>query len=70
MIRFTLPERQAVSLRVYNLLGEEVATLVDQIVSAGENVVEFKATGLPTGMYLYKLQAGSMTQTKRMMLVR
>ena len=45
MIRFTLPERQAVTLRVYNLLGEEVATLVNQIVNAGESVVEFKATG-------------------------
>ena len=70
MIHFTVPERQAVTLRVYNLLGEEVATLVDQVVNAGENVVEFKATGLATGMYLYKLQAGSAMQTKRMLLVR
>jgi hypothetical protein len=70
MIHFTVPERQAVTLRVYNLLGEEVATLVDQVVNAGENVVEFKATGLPTGMYLYKLQAGSAMQTRRMLLVR
>ena len=70
MIRFTLPERQAVTLRVYNLLGEEVATLVNQVVSAGESVVEFKATGLPSGMYLYKLQAGSAMQTRRMLLVR
>jgi hypothetical protein len=69
-IHFTVPERQAVTLRVYNLLGEEVATLVDQVVNAGENVVEFKATGLPTGMYLYKLQAGSAMQTRRMLLVR
>jgi hypothetical protein len=70
MIHFTVPERQAVTLRVYNLLGEEVATLVDQVVNAGENVVEFKATGLATGMYLYKLQAGSSMQTRRMLLVR
>jgi hypothetical protein len=70
MIRFALPDRQAVTLRVYNLLGEEVATIVNETLGAGEHVVEFNATGLATGMYLYKLQAGSMTQTKRMLLVR
>ena len=70
MIRFALPERQAVTLRVFNLLGEEVATIVNETLGAGEHVVEFNAKGLATGMYLYKLQAGSMTQTKRMLLVR
>jgi hypothetical protein len=70
MIRFALPERQAVTLRVYNLLGEEVATIVNGTLAAGEHVAEFSAKGLATGMYLYKLQAGSMTQTKRMLLVR
>jgi hypothetical protein len=70
MIRFALPERQTVTLRVFNLLGEEVATIVNETLGAGEHVVEFNAKGLATGMYLYKLQAGSMTQTKRMLLVR
>ena len=70
MIRFSLPERQTVSLRVYNLLGEEVASLVNETLTAGEHVVEFNAQGLASGMYLYKLQAGSLTQTKRMLLVR
>lgn len=69
-IRFALPDRQAVTLRVFNLLGEEVATIVNQTLGAGEHVVEFNATGLATGMYLYKLQAGSMTQTRRMLLVK
>lgn len=70
MIRFALPDRQAVSLRVYNLLGEEVASLVNETLNAGEHTVEFNAKGLASGMYLYKLQAGSMTQTRRMMLVK
>lgn len=69
-IRFTLPERQQVSLKVYNLLGEEVATLVDAPVEAGESSVEFTANRLPSGMYLYRLEAGSATQTRRMMLVK
>lgn len=69
-IRFTLPSSQQVTLRVYNLLGAEVATLVNQIVEAGESSVRFDGTGLPSGMYLYKLQAGGMTQTRRMMLVK
>ena len=69
-IRFTLPSSQQVTLKVYNLLGAEVATLVNQTVEAGESSVRFDGAGLPSGMYLYKLQAGAMTQTRRMMLVK
>ena len=69
-IRFSLPERQAVTLRVYNLLGEEVGMIVNETLGAGEHAVEFTAKGLATGVYLYKLQAGSMTQTRRMVLVK
>jgi hypothetical protein len=69
-IRFTLPSSQQVTLKVYNLLGAEVATLVNQTVEAGESSVRFDGAGLSSGMYLYKLQAGAMTQTRRMMLVK
>jgi len=69
-IRFALPERLTVSLRVYNLLGEEVASLVQETLNAGEHVVDFNASRLASGMYLYKLEAGSLMQVKRMMLVK
>lgn len=69
-IRFTLPSSQHVTLTVYNLLGEEVATLVDETVNAGESSVQFDASRLSSGVYLYKLQAGTSTQTRRMMLVK
>jgi len=69
-IRFTLPARQQVSLAVYNLLGAKVKVLVDGMVDAGESSVQFDGTGLASGVYLYKLQAGNMTQTRRMMLVK
>ncbi len=69
-IRFTLPERQKVTLKIYNLLGGEVATVVDQLVEAGESSVTFDARGLASGIYFYKLQAGSATQTRRMMLLK
>lgn len=70
VIRFTLPDRQQVSLKVFNLLGEEMATLVDQMVGPGEHAVTFDAARLATGVYLYRLQAGTATQTRRMVLVR
>ncbi len=69
-IRFTLPASGPVTLKVFNLLGEEVATLVNETVGAGESSVRFDGSGLASGMYLYRLQAGSSTQTRRMMLVK
>ncbi len=69
-IRFTLPDRQQVTLAVYNLLGERVATLVNGMVDAGESSVQFDGAGLASGVYLYKLQAGTSVQTRRMMLVK
>jgi len=69
-IRFTLPSSQHVTLKVYNLLGEEVATLVDEMIDAGESSVQFDGARLSSGVYLYKLQSGTSTQTRRMMLVK
>lgn len=69
-IRFTLPVREHVTLKVYNLLGGEVATLVNETVDAGESMVRFDGARLASGVYLYKLQAGNSTQTRRMTLVK
>jgi len=69
-IRFGLPERSAVTVKVFNLLGEEVATVVDGIYDAGERAVEFDAANLSSGVYVYRLQAGTFTQTRKMVVLR
>lgn len=69
-IRFTLPAREYVTLRVYNLLGQEVATLVNEALDAGESMVRFNGSRLSSGVYLYRLQAGGSTLTRRMTLVK
>ena len=57
-------------LVVYNLLGQEVAILVNEIRPAGNYEVQFDASKLPSGVYIYRLQAGSFNVTKKMILLR
>lgn len=57
-------------LKVFDVLGNEVATLVDGIKDAGYHTIEFNASRLSSGVYFYKLQAGSFAETKKMMLIR
>ena len=58
------------TLKVYDLLGREIVTLVNEYKPAGNYQVEFNATNLPSGTYFYKLQAGDYTQVRKMVLVR
>ncbi len=69
-IRFRVPEEGWVTLAVYDLLGREIATVVDGQKAPGSYAVEFDASGLASGLYVYRLTAGSYTQTRKMMLVR
>ena len=69
-IEFALPEAVSVSLRVYDVTGREVARLVDGAMVAGTHRVAFDASRLPSGVYLYRLQAGSFTQVHRMTLMK
>lgn len=69
-IKFSIVENSQVKLTVYNLLGEVVRTLVNQPMSAGNYEIEFDASGLPSGMYLYKIEAGSKNIVKKMMLAK
>ncbi len=70
-IRFALPKPEAVRLTVYDLLGREVATLIDgQMLSAGTHAVSFEANGLASGLYLYRIEAGSFLQTRQMTLLK
>jgi hypothetical protein len=59
-----------VTLKVYNVLGDEVTTLVNEEKSAGSYEVKFDASQLSSGIYFYKLQAGLFVETKKMMLIR
>jgi len=69
-IRFSLPEANQVTLRVYDMLGQEVATLVNQFMNAGTFEISFDASELPTGIYTYSLTAGNFNSVKKMMLIK
>lgn len=68
MINYQIPEANHVSLKVFNILGQEVATLVDKFQSAGNYSVEFKADNLSTGIYLYELRTDKFVSVKKMIL--
>ena len=59
-----------VSLKVYDVLGNEIATLVDEIKPSGNYEVEFNASSLASGIYLYTLNAGNYIETKNMVLMK
>jgi len=76
-IRYTIPaltpslsQRERVMLKVYDIIGNEVATLVDEYKPAGTYEVEFNANNLSSGIYFYKFQADSYVETKRMILLK
>ncbi|HSW54311.1 MAG TPA: T9SS type A sorting domain-containing protein [Ignavibacteriaceae bacterium] len=69
-LQYAIGSRQFVTLKVYDLLGREVATLVNEEKSAGEYEVEFNAATLPSGIYFYQLKAGQYSETKKMILLK
>lgn len=69
-IAFTLPVASNVSLKVFNVLGQEIETLVDNYMDAGLHQVTFNAAKYPSGVYFYRLDSGSESLTKKMMLVK
>jgi hypothetical protein len=69
-IVFSIKENGFVSLKIYDVLGKEVATLVNEQRSAGNYEVEFDASTLPSGMYIYKIQSGNFIDSKKMLLLK
>jgi hypothetical protein len=69
-INFHLPTTSNVQLKVYDILGNEIATLVNEIKQPGVYNVKFNAEKLPSGVYIYKLQAGKYLAIKKMMLIK
>lgn len=69
-IQYSIPQRSDVTLKVYDVLGNEIAILVNEEKERGVYSVNFDASGLASGIYFYKLQAGSFVETKKMILLR
>ena len=69
-IKYSIPESGMVTLKVYNLLGQVVVTLVNKEQKAGSYTVNYDASGLASGVYLYRIQAGSFALTKKMILLK
>lgn len=70
VIEYTLPKSCFVSLSIYNVLGEEVAVLVNKVQPAGRYRIEWRAEGLPSGVGFYRLHAGRYLATKRLLFLR
>jgi cyanophycinase len=69
-IRFNLPEANQVMLKVYNILGQEVATLINDFINAGTYEVNFGAQNLPSGTYFYSISVGDYKSAKKMLLIK
>ena len=69
-INFQLPQDGHAELAIYNMVGQKVATLVNGQVNAGYHSVTWEAGNHPSGIYLYRLEAGDFTQTHRMVLLK
>jgi hypothetical protein len=69
-ISFSLPSKSFVSLKIFDVVGREVKTLVSQELSAGNYKQQWNANGMPSGVYFYRLQSGSFTETKKLILLK
>jgi hypothetical protein len=69
-IQYSIGKREFVSLKVYDLLGREVAVLINEEKSEGNFITEFDGIGLPSGIYFYRLKAGSFIDTKKFILLK
>jgi plastocyanin len=69
-ISFDIPSPTHVSIKVYNLIGEMIATIADENMSAGSYSMVWNAASIPSGVYFYRLNAGQFTQTRKLMVLK
>jgi hypothetical protein len=69
-IQFTIPTQDVVTLKVFNVLGQEMMTILNQKMDAGKHTVRFDASKLTSGVYLYQVSAGKFVETKKMVLLK
>jgi hypothetical protein len=70
MISFDLPKKSFVSLKVFDVLGREMATILSEEILAGTYTKQWNANGLPNGFYFYRMQADNFVDTKKLILLR
>ncbi len=69
-IKFGIPEKNNVVIKIYNSLGSEIATLVNEVREAGSYEIQFNANNLSSGIYYYKIESGNFVETKKMILLK
>jgi flagellar hook assembly protein FlgD len=69
-IKYNLPVASRVILNIYNIIGQQVENLVNRNVEAGYHSITFNGRNLPSGTYIYRLQADTFVQTKKMILIK
>jgi len=70
VINFSLPVKEFVKLKIYDLLGNEIQTLVNEEKSAGNYEVNFDAAGLASGIYFFRIKIGDFVKTKKLILLK
>jgi len=70
IIKYSVPQETYVKLQVYNSIGEQIATLVDEVKQAGVYETKFKASSLPSGIYFYRLESGKFVSVRKMILIK
>lgn len=70
VIRFSIPKSEQVTLKIYNLLSQEIVTLLNKELRAGVHEIDFNASSLSSGVYFYSINAGSFTSSKKMLLLK
>jgi hypothetical protein len=70
MIKYSIPHASIVKMKIYDILGREIATLINEMKSAGRYTVTFNATKMSSGVYFYQLQAGAYSETKKLLLLK
>lgn len=70
VIRYSVPQKSFITLKVYDIIGKEIATLVNEEKSAGNYEMKFNGSNLSAGIYLYRIQAGNFVSSKKMVLIK